>query len=247
MKKYYTDKFYEDTSKYSSKSARVIVPLILELIRPKKVIDVGCGTGEFLRVFKEKGIIDIFGVDGPWLNKERLHISEKSFKYANLEIPLKIDRTFDIAISLEVAEHLPEKSAETFVESLTNLAPVILFSAAIPFQGGDHHVNEQWPEYWAKLFNDRGYVPIDSIRKKIWNNNEVSFWYAQNLLLFVKKDYLKNNSAMKREFERTEGYALSIIHPKLYLHKAKRYDLITKIIPQPIRLLTVKLMNLIRQ
>ncbi len=217
----YTDEFYEARID-SLISARVIVPLVLELIQPKSVIDVGCGTGEFLSVFREKGVSDILGIDGLWVNKEKLRIPKKAFQSANLEMPLKIDINFELAVCLEVAEHLPEKSAKSFIESLTNLSPVVLFSAAIPFQGGTHHVNEQWPEYWAKLFKQRRYLPIDPIRKKIWNNDKVCSWYAQNILLFAKKDYIEKNKILKKEFEQTEVPVLSMVHPDLYLNSIRQ-------------------------
>ena len=99
---------------------------------------------------------------------------------------LKLNDAFDLAISMEVAEHLPERCAEPFVESLTRLADVVLFSAAVPFQGGIGHVNEQWGSYWVALFRNRGYTAVDIIRKRIWNDDQIPYWYRQNTLLFVK-------------------------------------------------------------
>lgn len=228
----YSSKFYEEL-KSSLVSARIIVPLVIDLIEPKSVIDVGCGQGEFLSIFKKNGVNNIFGVDGRWVDKEKLYISEKNFKVVDLENPLEVDRKFDLAVCLEVAEHLPEDSAENFIKGLTNLAPVVLFSAAIPYQGGTNHVNEQWVEYWAKLFKGSGYFPVDIIRKKIWNNDQISFWYAQNMLLFVRKDYIEKNDFLKRVAEQTE-FALSIVHPKLYLQKV-RYENMAKKIRHPIK------------
>jgi SAM-dependent methyltransferase len=239
--KYNKDSFGDRSD--SLKSAKIIVPIVLDLVQPKGVVDVGCGTGEFLSVFRENGIKSIFGIEGPWVDKERLRIPKDSFQHVDLEKPFNINKKFDLAVSLEVAEHLSKDSAEIFINTLTNLAPVILFSAAIPFQGGLHHINEQWPDYWVKLFAKKGYVPIDCIRKKIWNNEDVSFWYAQNILLFVKKDYLKTNNNLKKEFEQTDISALSIVHPKQFLPKAKRLNFIVKFIPSPIKWLIAKLMN----
>ena len=93
---------------------------------------------------------------------------------------------WEMILSLEVGEHLPKECAETFVYSLTQLAPVILFSAAIPFQGGTQHVNEQWQDYWVKHFQNKGYVAIDCIRNRVWGNERVEVWYAQNILIFAK-------------------------------------------------------------
>lgn len=105
--------------------------------------------------------------------KKKLEIPEERFLSFELNNPFRIDRQFDLVISLEVAEHLPKECAATFVDSLTRLGPVILFSAAIPFQGGTDHINEQWLDYWAKYFQEKGYVAIDCIRKRIWQNDKV--------------------------------------------------------------------------
>jgi len=238
----YSNEFYEDRSG-SLRSARAIVPLILDLIQPKSVVDVGCGTGEFLHVFSENGVKDIHGIDGPWVNKEKLVIASEFFHSQNLQEHLAVKKSFDLALSLEVAEHLPETRAKSFVEEITNLAPVVLFSAAIPFQGGTHHVNEQWPEYWAELFDERGFAAIDCIRKNIWNKDEVSFWYSQNIILFVKKDHLEKNQKLRKEFEENGGHALALVHPKLFIPKAKKINAISSVIPSPIRQIVYKLRN----
>ena len=217
------------------RSAQIIVPLVVRLVKPKSVIDLGCGTGEFLRVFREQGVQDIFGVDGAWINREKLVIPTALFRSTDLEKPLKMDRVFDLAVCLEVAEHLSPEVADTFIGTLTNMAPVLLFSAAIPFQEGRHHVNEQWPEYWAALFRRRGYVPIDCFRRTLWNNNDVSFWYAQNMLLYVDQNLLERYAPLRKELERTEAHTLPMVHPRLYLPKAKKYDSFKKIFPAPIR------------
>jgi len=124
----------------------------------------------------------------------------------------------DLVVSLEVAEHLPANSADTFVETLTKLAPVILFSAAIPFQGGSNHQNERWPDYWAEKFSRHGYCIIDCLRRKLWENKSVQTCYAQNLFLFVRSDYLH----AKPQFQawcNPDPTQLSVIHPNLYLER----------------------------
>ncbi len=153
----YTQKFYKDQSVGSRRSAEAIVPLVLTLIKPQSVIDVGCGLGIWLSVFKEFGVKDVFGIDGDHVDRSMLQIPNERFTAFDLKKPIPINRQFDLVISLEVAEHLPEDCAKTFIHSLTGLGPVILFSAAIPFQGGTNHLNEQWPDYWANHFNDNGY------------------------------------------------------------------------------------------
>lgn len=232
QKSSYSDEFFENRSG-SYTSAQHIVPIIMDLVQPKSVVDVGCGTAEFLSVFNEKGVKEILGVDGKWVDPEKLRIPKEHFLGADLEKPLHVDRIFDLVVSLEVAEHLYEKSAKTFIESLTRLGPVVLFSAAIPFQGGVHHVNEQWPDYWVKLFESKGYVVIDCIRKKIWNNDSVSVWYAQSTFLFATHDYIAKNKKLKKALEEVKDAPLLIVHPRFYLPKAKALNSMTKFMFAP--------------
>ena len=213
----YTKEFYKNQRAGSRQSAEAIVPLVLALVKPQSVIDVGCGLGTWLSVFEELGVKDVFGIDGDHVDRRMLQIPNERFTAFDLKKPIPIDRQFDLVISLEVAEHLPEDCAKTFIHSLTGLGPVILFSAAIPFQEGTNHLNEQWPDYWANHFNEDGYVAVDCLRKKVWQDDQVEWWYAQNMLLFCQKDYLASNPLLKEEFENTHPSQLSIVHPRKYL------------------------------
>ncbi len=213
----YTRNFYEGQRDRSRLSAQEIVPLVTELVRPASVVDVGCGSGAWLSIFQEQGVADIFGMDGPWVDPKTLFIPAERFAPTDLSRPIMLERTFDLAISLEVAEHIPADKAPAFVESLTKLGPVILFSAAIPGQGGTHHVNEQWPDYWVRLFKDCGYDVVDCLRKKVWQKDNVEWWYAQNLLLFVRMDRLDRYPLLRRELESTGSGQLCLVHPKQYL------------------------------
>lgn len=213
----YTEGFYKDHQEGSRRSAKEIIPLVLQLLQPKSVIDVGCGVGTWLSVFKAVGVEDICGVDGDHIERNTLEIPEEQFLSFDLKKPFRLDRHFDLVVSLEVAEHLPSECAELFVDSLIGLGPVILFSAAIPFQGGTHHVNEQWPDYWATHFQEKGYVVVDCIRKKIWQNDQVEWWYAQNMLIFAKRNYVEGHPFLEQEFENTHTSQLSLVHPRKYL------------------------------
>lgn len=215
--KTYTRNFYQNQRERSRISAQEIVPLLLELIHPRSVVDIGCGSGAWLSVFRENNIEDIYGLDGDWVDQEMLFIPSDRFEQIDLKDPIRLDRQFDLAISLEVAEHIPEERAGVFIETLTALGPVIIFSAAIPGQGGTHHVNEQWPDYWVGLFRERGYTVIDCLRKKFWSNGRVEWWYAQNLLLFVRQDQMERYPLLRRELDSTELSQLSIVHPQQYL------------------------------
>lgn len=215
----YTRDFYEQFQQGSRDSAKQIVPLVLELVGCNSVIDVGCGVGTWLSVFEEFGVSDIRGVDGEYVDRQALHIAPKKFVASDISKGFKTDKRFDLVVSLEVAEHIPEENTETYVDSLVNLGPVLLFSAALPFQEGRNHVNEQWPEYWVSRFAQRGFVPIDCLRRLIWQDPKIEWWYAQNIMLFVQRDQLVLYPALNRLSETEYGQPMAIVHPRLFLYK----------------------------
>jgi hypothetical protein len=155
-------------------------------------------------------------VDGDYVDRQQLCIPGEKLLARNLTEPLRIEESFDLAVCLEVAEHLPPERAAGFIEDLTRLAPVIAFSAAVPGQGGVRHLNEQWPEYWAALFGQCGYVVIDSIRNRIWANERIVWHYRQNLLLFVRESELANYPQLQSEMSHQGVRALSVVHPAMY-------------------------------
>ncbi|MBI3825229.1 MAG: class I SAM-dependent methyltransferase [Candidatus Rokubacteria bacterium] len=217
--KEYGREFYANRDDGARRSAELVVPIVMELVRPRRVVDVGCGEGAWLAVFREHGA-EVRGVDGDWVDRARLKIPADRFTVADLGAPLRLDERFDLAVSLEVAEHLDPSSAETFVESLARLAPVVLFSAAIPGQGGRHHVNEQWPAYWARLFEGRGLVPVDAIRSRIWGATQIEWWYAQNAVLFASPAALEAGPALRAAHAASPRVPPALVHPRHYAEKA---------------------------
>src|SRR6201993_3338176 len=144
--------FFDEIQSGSEESARIVVPIVLELVQPKHVIDIGCGRGVWLREFERNGVQKIFGLDGAYVQTAQLLIDPQFFRAIDLAGDWRIDGRYDLAVCLEVAEHLPARSAKCFVRTLASAAPLILFSAAVPNQCGIHHINEQWPAYWEALF-----------------------------------------------------------------------------------------------
>ena len=227
----YDKNFFDQIDADARKSAEIIVPLLLELFHPKSVVDVGCGSGIWLSVFAQNGVGDILGMDSNKLDEKDLAIPKTSFVRCDLttEFAGQAGRRFDLATSFEVAEHLPYRCARAFVEGLTQLSDIVAFSAAIPFQGGTGHVNENWPEYWAALFRGHGYCPVDYLRPRLWYSDSVAGWYIQNTLLYLSEDALgKYFPGHKPDWSRP----LSFIHPYLYLEahhdKLKAHELFVR-------------------
>jgi hypothetical protein len=192
------------------------VPVVLNLIKARSVIDVGCGIGTWASVFQSHGV-EAYGVDGDYVNRSQLLISSSRFTPSDLsksvEISTEWPQHYDLAISLEVAEHLPESSARNFIKSLTAMADIVLFAAAIPFQGGTNHINEQWQTYWAKIFGEFGYKPVDIIRPIIWGNPEVAYVYAQNTILYVNQNALNDYPEFAPYVRESDSAMLSVVHP----------------------------------
>lgn len=215
MKTIYTKNFFAKIQSGSQRSAEEIVPLVLEYVQPHSVVDMGCGMGTWLSVFKKHGVAEVLGVDGDYADREALQISAQEFLPFDLRQPFRAERTFDLVLALEVAEHLPATCAETFVASLVRLGPVILFSAAVPFQGGTNHLNAQWPDYWMQKFSRYNYAPIDCLRRRLWQNTKVEWWYAQNLMFYAEKKFLTRHAPLQKEADNTATEQLALAHPRL--------------------------------
>lgn len=204
-------KYIHTRETHNLNAAEEVVPYLISLFQPKSVVDVGCGLGSWLKVFEEKGISDINGLDGSHVNKSLLYIDENKFITTDLEKPVKLDRKFDLVISLEVAEHLKPEVAEIFVETLVNLGDLVVFSAAVPQQGGQNHLNEQWPTYWRDLFRKHNYYFYDVFRQQFWNNPKVDWWYRQNMFLVAKE-------GAEEKYHFDKGF-FEFIHPELFQSK----------------------------
>jgi SAM-dependent methyltransferase len=197
-------------------SARIVLGELFKAFSPRSVLDIGCGHGAWLRVARELGADEIQGVDGPWIDPDSLLIPKQYFTHHDLTHAIDVSGQFDLVMSLEVAEHLPAHASDTFIESMARHGDIILFSAAVPFQGGHGHINEQWPGYWAGKFADHGFKTIDTLRPLIWSNQDVFWWLRQNTLLFMNETAL----GAYPDFQNTvvdDFDSLAVIHPELYV------------------------------
>jgi len=187
----YDDAFFRYIQEGSTRSAQKVVPLVVETLGTKSVLDVGCGAGAWLRQYSHQGIADYLGVDGEYVQKESLLIPEENFRAQDITKSFDLKRGFDLAQCLEVGEHLPTSASETLVENLVRHSSMVLFSAAIPGQGGENHINEQPYEFWRALFRNHGYVPFDFVRPAIRDCSEVEAWYRHNVMLYVAEEQVQ--------------------------------------------------------
>jgi SAM-dependent methyltransferase len=211
----YDKRFFESIEGGSVRSAGALVPYVLELVAARSVVDVGCGNGTWAAEFIKAGVPEVLGLDGTWVHPEQLLIPREQFRAHDLaNVPVRLDRTFDLAICLEVGEHLPDAQSDRLVDDLCRLAPVVLFSAAVPGQGGTSHINEQWPGYWIERFRRAGRRAIDCVRPVFWNDGRVQWWYRQNAIVYATDAALAAHPKLARAAAESPKDILAMVHPE---------------------------------
>jgi SAM-dependent methyltransferase len=206
----YPADFYESRRAHTDHAARRVLAALPTSLARRTVADIGCGTGTWLAAALEAGAKAAFGMEGDWVTPAMLDDPAIEFMPQDLERRFTGPRV-DLVLSLEVAEHLSPARAESFVADLVARAPAILFSAAIPGQGGIGHRNEQWPSWWASHFAAHGYRAYDVIRPAIWTDEAIPAWYRQNVVL-----YLDAASAASLGLTPAEPGLLDRVHPAFW-------------------------------
>jgi glycosyltransferase involved in cell wall biosynthesis/SAM-dependent methyltransferase len=191
----------------------VVVTNILERwLDLRTVLDLGCGTGTWLRVLQSGGRRQVFGVDIEVVDPADLEVDPDLILTADVGRKLDLHQRYDLVVCLEVAEHIDAQFADTVVDNCVRHADLVLFSAALPGQQGFNHVNEQPPRYWAERFQRHGYIVLDLIRPLIWDDPQIPVWYRQNMLLFAK-DGSSQLDALHAKAEAAASFPLAVAHP----------------------------------
>jgi SAM-dependent methyltransferase len=181
----YDSGFFDYVDATSGRSAAALLARLDLGFAPRSILDVGCGRGVWLAEWKARGVETVMGLDGAYVEPSTLRIAASEFRAADLARPFDVGRRFDLVQCLEVAEHLPAAAADGLVASLVRHGDVVLFSAAPPGQGGEHHVNEQPLDYWIDRFATHGFAPYDCVRPAILWAAEIEPWYRYNTVLFA--------------------------------------------------------------
>ena len=227
----YSRKFFAHLREGSLESARALVPIVLDIHPARSVVDVGCGIGGWVKAFAEHGV-NAIGIDGDYVERKQLLIAEDRFIAHDLNRELDVaglclrhgnegSGRFDLALSLEVAEHLAPRRSDGLVRDLCAMADVVLFAAAVPFQGGAGHVNERWQSWWAQKFSEKGFAPFDVLRRDIWGRRDIAWWYKQNTIFYVNRNSAAHARFVTR-FAQPANTMFDLIHPELFRGKVAR-------------------------
>ena len=226
MTRSYSESFFLDRSTITLSSTQAVLGLLWDGLQPESVLDVGCGTGTWLAECKRRGATRVLGVDGPWVPSRHLEVGGDEFLAHDLSESMPADLgEFDVALCIEVAEHLPPRRGDELVRLLASRAGVVVFSAAVEGQGGTGHVNEQPQSYWFERFRELGFDALDLVRPGIWDRPDVNVIYRQNLLV-----YARPGTRLHQESRRgpnavrplSSHYELDRIHPELFLLRTER-------------------------
>ncbi len=216
----YDASFFAYTSASNQASAEAVVALLkLWFPHVASVADFGCGQGVWLAAWQGAGVADVLGLDGDYVDRSQLRIAAEQFRATDLVKPTELGRRFDLVQSVEVAEHLPASAAAGFAQMLGKHADLLLFSAAPPGQGGEHHVNEQPYDYWRNLLAAQGFIAYDCIRPHLAGRPEIQPWYRYNLVLYARPSVALPEAV--RATRVAEGQKIQDVSPLLYqLRKA---------------------------
>ena len=180
--------FKKISSPEHHKTYKKIAGSIIKHINPESVVDYGCGTAWIMYYLHSRGVVDIKGIEvsehaKPFIDKK---IIDKIL-FGSITQKVDFNRRFDLAVCLEVAEHIDEAYSDIIVENLCRNSDRVLFSAAYKGQGGYGHVNEQSMEYWIEKFNANNFKLNKKLTKKIrtrLKNGKVKPWYHKNSRVF---------------------------------------------------------------
>lgn len=220
---HYSNAYFDGWVENSFKSAKALLGILYKIYQPESVADFGCGRGVWLTTCEILGSKVLHGYDGPWVDESKLYSKNIEFFQSNFEAKVELRRKYDLAMSVEVAEHVSESNAENFVEMITDASDVVVFGAAAKGQGGENHINEQWQSYWIEKFKKNGYACFDIFRPALWHDKNVDWWYRQNTFLFVKE------AALSKKFDigflrSLESGIYDIVHPDSFEYRLNLFN-----------------------
>ncbi len=214
----YINNFFLKHRPLTISSAKKIIKLFPNNFNPKSILDIGCGTGEWIQTFKDRySSCKFTGIDGHWIKSDDLICKDFNFFTIDLSSELYLEifnKKYDLICCLETITDLTEQKGEDLIKKICEITDMCLFSSGTPIQTHGPHKNRQWQSYWHNLFAQNEFIALDFIRPKTWNDSDVGPWYSQNCFLFVKKSWLKNNQEWQN-LSLNHQFPIDIVHPKV--------------------------------
>jgi SAM-dependent methyltransferase len=211
----YGDVFFSSIGSGSARSADRLVPVVMAALSPASVVDVGCGRGTWLARFLADGVAGL-GLDGDYVARDSLLVPARDFRALDITETFDLGRRFDLAVCLEVGEHVPPEASGRLVANLVRHASMVLFSAAVPGQGGENHINERPLDFWRGVFGQHGYRVFDAFRPALAHHADVEPWYRYNVLLYVHEDAVASLSPAVRAHEIPKGVPIPDVSSPLF-------------------------------
>jgi SAM-dependent methyltransferase len=222
---HYGRDFYDSHVSRSLAGARHYANIVSSIFRPRSVVDIGCGRGAWLAAFQETGAAKLVGLDGAWLSQNDMLNRFIEFREVNLETfhdTTQLGR-FDLAISVEVAEHLQPSRSDGFCRLLTSFADSVVFGSAFNHQPGTNHINLRLCSFWGLLFASKGYAAFDLFRPPLWGNDDVAFYYQQNTFFYTRREGEVFNRLLMAGITPIENLNfMDCVHPSLLNTYAER-------------------------
>lgn len=170
--------------------------LLAERHQPASVMDIGCGNGAVLAVFRSCGASKVFGVDG--IDGDATVLGSDEYQTADLQVPFDAGFKFDLVTCLEVIEHLrPEATAVALDTIERHARDMIVISVAEPGQPGNGHINCRQIEEILGLWAARGWQP-DLIETLAIRALSTMSWFRRNIVVLRRTGETGQTEAARR-------------------------------------------------
>lgn len=210
----YSDTYFDKHEMAARNSARQVVPFVMSVLRPTSIADVGCGSGQWTKEFISNGVRKAYAFDA--FASPCWGVTANSVEFQKIDLENRVADFPDVELVcwLEVAEHLSESSCSRILSDIVERTDAILFSCALPGQGGTGHISERRLSDWVSDFEEVGFCCEDILRPRFWNDEDISWWYRQNTVIFVKENSVASNAILKFQLPTFRG--MDLIHPDLF-------------------------------
>lgn len=210
----YSHKYFDKHKMAARKSARHVVPFVMSVIRPISIADIGCGSGQWTKEFISNGVKRAYAFDAFASPCWGVADNSVDFQKIDLEDCVADFPDVELVCWLEVAEHLSKSSCNRILSYIVERTDAILFSCAVPGQGGTGHISERRLSDWVSDFKEFGFCCQDILRPRFWNDENISWWYRQNAVIFAKENSVASNAI--RSFRLPTFRGMDLIHPDLF-------------------------------